>query len=102
MENLIYWNGKAVGIDCGAYISWFPSGAVSERAGGALGFSLPFASSGTLGGTFSGRERASTGKAVSGFVDGGGDTVVNLQFSDGTYPGANGYVINVSGFYEIV
>lgn len=25
MENLIYWNGKAVGIDCGQYISWFPS-----------------------------------------------------------------------------
>lgn len=25
MENLIYWNGIAVGMDCGAYISWFPS-----------------------------------------------------------------------------
>jgi hypothetical protein len=25
MENLIYWNGKAVGIDCGSYVSWFPS-----------------------------------------------------------------------------
>lgn len=25
MENLIYWNGKAVGIECGPYISWFPS-----------------------------------------------------------------------------
>lgn len=25
MENLIYWNGVAVGIDCGSYISWFPS-----------------------------------------------------------------------------
>jgi len=24
-ENLIYWNGVAVGIDCGRYISWFPS-----------------------------------------------------------------------------
>jgi len=23
MENLIYWEGKAVGIDCGSYISWF-------------------------------------------------------------------------------
>lgn len=24
-ENLIYWNGVAVGIDGGTYISWFPS-----------------------------------------------------------------------------
>jgi hypothetical protein len=25
MENLIYWQNVAVGIDCGAYVSWFPS-----------------------------------------------------------------------------
>jgi len=25
MENLIYWRGNVVGIDCGTYISWFPS-----------------------------------------------------------------------------
>lgn len=25
MENLIYWNDTAIGIDCGSYISWFPS-----------------------------------------------------------------------------
>jgi hypothetical protein len=25
MENLIYWQGVAVGIDCGSFISWFPS-----------------------------------------------------------------------------
>lgn len=25
MENLIYWKGVAVGIDCGNYVSWFPS-----------------------------------------------------------------------------
>lgn len=24
-ENLIYWNGKPVGIDGGHYIAWFPS-----------------------------------------------------------------------------
>jgi hypothetical protein len=23
MENLIYWNNTAIGIDCGTYISWF-------------------------------------------------------------------------------
>jgi len=25
MENLIYWQGAAVGIDCGTHIAWFPS-----------------------------------------------------------------------------
>jgi hypothetical protein len=25
MENLIYWRGVAVGIECGNYVSWFPS-----------------------------------------------------------------------------
>lgn len=25
MENLIYWKGVAIGIDCGIYISWFTS-----------------------------------------------------------------------------
>lgn len=25
MENLIFWRGIAVGMDCGTYISWFPS-----------------------------------------------------------------------------
>jgi hypothetical protein len=29
MENLIYWQGVAVGIDCGSFISWFP-GAPKE------------------------------------------------------------------------
>ncbi len=24
MENLIYWHGIAVGIDCGTYVAWFP------------------------------------------------------------------------------
>lgn len=25
MENLIYWQGVAVGMDCGDYVLWFPS-----------------------------------------------------------------------------
>lgn len=25
MENLIYWNGVAVGIESGSMIQWFPS-----------------------------------------------------------------------------
>jgi hypothetical protein len=25
MENLIYWKGTAIGIDCGSFVNWFPS-----------------------------------------------------------------------------
>lgn len=25
IENVIYWQGNPVGIDCGYYVSWFPS-----------------------------------------------------------------------------
>ena len=25
MENLIYWNGQPIGLDCGDHIAWFPS-----------------------------------------------------------------------------
>jgi hypothetical protein len=67
---------------------------------GQLGFTVPFASVGTIGQTTAGKERASTGKGVLGFLDAAA-SVCNLQFYDGTYPGANGYVINVSGFYEV-
>jgi hypothetical protein len=70
-------------------------------AAGELRFSLPIATTGTYGNTFHGKERGLTGKAVVGFANGGGATVCGLQFYDGAYPGANGSVINVSGFYEV-
>lgn len=25
MENILYWNDQAVGMDCGTHIAWFPS-----------------------------------------------------------------------------
>jgi hypothetical protein len=28
MENILYWNEQAVGIDCGTHIAWFPSAPV--------------------------------------------------------------------------
>lgn len=31
MENLIYWNNLAVGIDCGYYVSWFPSAPLKDE-----------------------------------------------------------------------
>lgn len=35
MENecLIYWKGVAVGIDCGSYVSWFPSAPLEAIEG---------------------------------------------------------------------
>lgn len=32
MENLIYWRGVAVGIDCGTYISWFAGAPAAAMA----------------------------------------------------------------------
>jgi|GEM_PF-3861131 len=69
---------------------------------GILKFTVPIASAGLLPNLFVGKERAVTGKAVAGFLDGGAQTIVDLQLYDGTYPGADGHVINVSGFYQVV
>lgn len=55
---------------------------------------------GTLGVVMVGVERAVTGRAVTGFVDGSSDTDLNVLFEDGSYPGADGAVINISGDYE--
>jgi hypothetical protein len=68
---------------------------------GAITATLPVNSVGSFGSAMSGRERAVTAKQVSGFIDGGGASVVNLLFYDGTYPGANGHVITAYGAYEI-
>lgn len=32
MENLIYWNNVAVGVDCGPYVSWFTSAPLEAIA----------------------------------------------------------------------
>lgn len=49
----------------------------------------------------SGRETASTGLMVQGFINASA-TQVLVQKYDGTFLGANGYVITVSGTYESV
>jgi hypothetical protein len=25
MENILYWQGRPIGIDCGTHVAWFPS-----------------------------------------------------------------------------
>lgn len=67
---------------------------------GALGVTLPMATVGSMGSTFAGKERAITGKGIIGYAD-AGVSVMYMQFADGTYCGENGYVINMSGFYEV-
>ena len=62
---------------------------------------VPVAAIGSFGTVFSGVERSATGKGVSGYLDGGGSTTIDMRFTDGTYPGATGNVINISGFYEV-
>ena len=33
MENILYWQGIAVGMDCGSFIAWLPSATPEAIAG---------------------------------------------------------------------
>ncbi len=48
---------------------------------------------------YAGRENLLTGMFVSGYTGNGG-TTIRMRQADGTYPGADGYVITMSGSYE--
>jgi hypothetical protein len=77
--------------------------AITTNGTGAsfLTFTLPVQSGASATpSTMSGRERAITGSVVCGQIE-GSTTTCNLQKYDGTYPGGDGYVIIVSGFYEV-
>jgi len=75
--------------------------ATNGTAAGELRFTVPIPSSSTYGNMLCGAERAMTGNAVYGFLDGAGATVAYVKTYSGLYPGGDGYVINVSGFYEV-
>lgn len=62
--------------------------------------SVPIPQVGAFGSAFVGGERGATGKALHGWLEGAGSSTIILKFYDGTYPGGNGYTINLSGFYE--
>jgi hypothetical protein len=70
-------------------------------ASGALLMTVPIPQVGSFGTVASGFQRAPLGYIVYGWLDGGGDTTMNIKFYDDTYPGADGAVIEVSGFYEV-
>lgn len=70
-------------------------------AAGFLTMSVPIPQVGAFGSAFVGGERGATGRALHGWLDGGGSSSIVLKFYDGTYPGGNGYTINLSGFYEV-
>lgn len=69
--------------------------------GSALAATLPIAALAGLSGDMCvGKERAVTGKAFTGFIDGGATTVVMQNF-DGSYPGINGGAFTLSGEYQV-
>lgn len=66
--------------------------------GGSVNVTLPVASVNQT--HASGREDALTGKMLNSYVLAGGSTL-SIQSYDNSYPGANGAVLGVTGFYEI-
>jgi hypothetical protein len=69
-------------------------------AASALGVTVPVVSAGSMGSIFHGKERASTGKSFTGYLDAGASTVY-FQAYDGTYLGGDGYVMTFSGSYQV-
>lgn len=67
-------------------------------AGGYIKITLPITASATTNARFSGREHGVTGKMLLGYNSGASEC--RVTFYDGTYPGANGAVITLSGSYE--
>jgi hypothetical protein len=67
----------------------------------AIDLTVPFTSAGSLGQIFSGRERSSgAGRMFVGYLDSGASAIRFVSY-DGTYPGADGYVMTFSGFYQV-
>lgn len=60
---------------------------------------LPATAANTVAQTANGRETTSTGKALSSFIA-ANTTTLQTTFFDGTYPGADGATISISGHYE--
>ena len=84
--------GKTVYFDVQVSIT------TNGTAGGWVNFTVPTAEGAGSRWAFAGRGFLS-GKAVQANLTGGG-TVVGVTNYDGTYPGANGEILVVSGFYQ--
>lgn len=71
---------------------------------GFVNVSLPFAAGTTSDFIVAGRESVSTGLALAGQLNAGGTTMtiaaLNTSQQYDAYPGANGYKLELSGFYE--
>lgn len=89
-----YLSGKTVFFKVRASITTNGTGA------DALTFTLPITSkAGQLQANCSGRESATTGAMLSGTIAAGTSSLVVRAYNN-SYPGANGAVIEVTGFYE--
>jgi hypothetical protein len=93
--------GKYVQIDKTVHWAALISIPTNGTAGTYLlvGLPLPYANTVTAPGAY-GKEYAVIGKGIAGVGLGGSNNTVGITFSDGTYPGGNGYVIVVQGTYE--
>jgi hypothetical protein len=69
----------------------------------AINITLPPILGGNANGnqSCSGREYGTTGKQLVGAIL-NGTQGINVTFYDGTYPGANGHIIQIQGFYETI
>lgn len=80
------------------------SAAITTNGTGAsaINITLPPILGGQANGIQScyGREQGVTGKALVGVILNGSQGI-NVTFYDGTYPGANGHIIQIQGFYEV-
>ncbi len=76
--------------------------AIPTEGTGSVGIimTLPIPSIGTYGTILLGQERALTGKAVVGDLEGGSDTTVFIRNYDASDPVASGIIITISGFYR--
>lgn len=86
-------------------VHFIVSATITENGTGAgsVHITVPPVFAGVNGGnqSCSGRESGVTGKQLVGSILNGAQGI-NVTFYDGTYPGGNGHVIQIQGFYETI
>jgi hypothetical protein len=88
--------GRFTKIDDTTFFSVTITITTNGTGSGTLRFTLP--STPNEANVASGRETLVTGKAVTASIN-ASTTLVGVQFYDNAYPGGDGYVISISGFY---
>lgn len=87
--------GQTYELEKMVYMVLYITITTNGTGAGAIVSTLPYTSSAAAA-IINGWD-VGTKKAVYGIVDG---TTVKIRFADGTYPGANGSVLQIAGWYE--